>query len=63
MLKIAENEAGEEAGEMQVTLDELVREGARRMLVAALEAEVAAYVKAHLMMSHRFVLDTAGAIG
>src|SRR4051794_18875064 len=28
-------------------LDELVREGARRMLAAALEAEVAAYVDAH----------------
>lgn len=55
MLKIAENEAGEEAGEMQVTLDELVREGARRMLVAALEAEVAAYVEAH-----RDTRDAAG---
>jgi transposase-like protein len=29
-------------------LDELVREGARRMLAAALEAEVAAYVDAHV---------------
>src|SRR5512138_405137 len=28
-------------------LDELVREGARRMLAAALEGEVAAYVDAH----------------
>ena len=28
-------------------LDELVREGARRMLAAALEAEVAGYVDAH----------------
>jgi putative transposase len=28
-------------------LDEIVREGARRMLAAALEAEVAAYVEAH----------------
>src|SRR5512142_2563216 len=28
-------------------LDELVREGARRMLAAALEAEIAAYVDAH----------------
>ena len=29
-------------------LDEIVREGARRMLAAALEAEVAAYVEAHV---------------
>jgi putative transposase len=29
-------------------LDELVREGARRMLAAALEAEVAAFVDAHV---------------
>ena len=28
-------------------LDEIVREGARRMLAAALEAEVAAYIAAH----------------
>ena len=31
-----------------VMLDELVREGARQMLAAALQAEVAAYVEAHL---------------
>ena len=36
----------EAAGSPSV-LDELVREGARRMLAAALEAEVAAYVDAH----------------
>ena len=47
MVKVAEEGAGEEAGEMRRTLDELAREGARRMLVAALEAEVAAYVEAH----------------
>lgn len=29
-------------------LDEIVREGARTMLAAALEAEVAAYVEAHV---------------
>jgi putative transposase len=33
--------------ELTGDLDELVREGARRMLAAALEAEVAAYVAAH----------------
>ena len=32
---------------MRSTLDELVREGARRMLAAALEAEVEAYIQAH----------------
>jgi hypothetical protein len=31
--------------EMRVELDEIVREGARRMLAAALEAEAAAYVE------------------
>jgi putative transposase len=33
--------------ELRVDLDELVREGARRMLAAALEAEVDAYLAAH----------------
>ena len=40
--------AAQEAGGPSVSLlDELVREGARRMLAAALEAEVAAYIDAH----------------
>jgi hypothetical protein len=30
-------------------LDELVRDGARQMLAAALQAEVAAYVEAHVL--------------
>jgi len=47
MMKVAEEGVGEEAGEMRLTLDELAREGARRMLVKALEAEVSAYVDAH----------------
>ncbi len=34
-------------GEMLPTLDELAREGARRMLTTALEAEVASYLEAH----------------
>ncbi len=38
---------GEPTGSSVSMLDELVREGARRMLAAALEAEVAAYVDAH----------------
>lgn len=29
-------------------IDEIVRDGARRMLAAALEAEVAAYIAAHV---------------
>jgi putative transposase len=33
--------------ELRVDLDQLVREGARRMLAAALEAEVDAYLTAH----------------
>lgn len=34
-------------GELPLTLDELAREGARRMLAAALEAEVADYIERH----------------
>jgi hypothetical protein len=45
MLKVV---AGEAAREDQAAgLDEIVREGARRMLAAALEDEVAAYIAAH----------------
>ena len=44
MLKVIDNEL---IGEEAVSLDTLAREGARRMLVAALEAEVAAYVAHH----------------
>ena len=44
MLKIVENEAVKEEG---YTLDALAREGARRMLMSALEEEVAAYVERH----------------
>ena len=42
MLKIADPN-----GEMTLTLDEIAREGARRMLVVALEAEVEAYLERH----------------
>ena len=35
--------------ELCLDLDELVREGARRMLAAALEAEVDAYLAAHVV--------------
>ena len=48
MLKVVEGaEAGQEHGGLLRSLDELVREGARRMLVAALEEEVEAYVSCH----------------
>jgi putative transposase len=47
MLKLHMEGAGEQAGEMELTLDELAREGARRMLIAALEAEVAEYIERH----------------
>jgi len=44
MLRVLESDADENA---PTTLDEIAREGARRMLIAALEAEVAAYVDTH----------------
>ena len=44
-------------------LDELAREGARQMLAAALQAEVAAYIEAHAgeldEAGHRLVVRTA----
>ncbi len=47
MLKVVqeENESNESAGGS--LLDEIVRDGARQMLAAALQAEVAAYIDAH----------------
>lgn len=44
MLRLVETET---EGEMLLSLDELAREGARRMLITALEAEVADYLEAH----------------
>jgi transposase-like protein len=44
MLRVVADESGRD--EFVAGLDEIVREGARRMLAAALEAEVAAYVAA-----------------
>jgi hypothetical protein len=44
MLTVAEDAATRE--ELAAGLDEIVREGARRMLAAALEAEVEAYITA-----------------
>jgi len=58
MLKVVHEESGANenrgAGESSL-LDEIVRDGARQMLAAALQAEVAAYVETHL--DH---LDEAG---
>ena len=47
MVKVHDKRVGVEGAAMMSTLDELAREGARRMLVAALEAEVAAYLEEH----------------
>ncbi len=47
MLKLHTEAPEEQAGEMCLSLDELAREGARRMLAAALEAEVAEYLERH----------------
>jgi putative transposase len=46
MLSVATDAQAQD--ELRLDLDELVREGARRMLAAALEAEVDAYLAAHL---------------
>lgn len=47
MLKVHDKPILREEETMGSTLDELAREGARRMLAAALEAEVAAYIEEH----------------
>ena len=47
MLKVVGGETVEDEVDGRSLLDEIAREGARRMLVAALETEVAAYLEAH----------------
>jgi putative transposase len=47
MLKVVGTEAAQDEGDGRSLLDEIARDGARRMLVAALETEVAAYLEAH----------------
>jgi transposase-like protein len=47
MLTVAGHEAGGDEVDGRFLLDEIAREGARRMLLAALETEVAAYLEAH----------------
>lgn len=55
MLKIAHQEPEHDTSEPVMTLDELAHEGARRMLVVALEEEVDAYLE-----RHKQELDTQG---
>ena len=47
MLKVIGNESVQDGVDGRSLLDEIAREGARRMLVAALETEIAAYLEAH----------------
>jgi putative transposase len=47
MLRVAGNESARDEADGRSLLDEIAREGARRMLVVALETEVAAYLEAH----------------
>jgi len=47
MLKVVGNESAQDETDGRSLLDEIAREGARRMLVAALETEVAAYLEAY----------------
>jgi putative transposase len=58
MLSVIADEAAR--SELAMSLDELAREGARRMLAAALEAEVDAYIAAHAALvderGHRLVV-------
>jgi hypothetical protein len=47
MLKVIEKQDEREAGEEFLLLDEIAREGARRMLIEALRAEIDDYVERH----------------
>ncbi|MEA3511415.1 MAG: IS256 family transposase [Actinomycetota bacterium] len=63
MLKIVPNDADRD--DLSATLDELVAEGARRMLIAGLEAEVADYIERHQELvdeaGHRLVVRNGSA--
>jgi transposase-like protein len=48
MLRVVQDETIQEAPGGKATLDELLREGAQRMLAMALEAEVSEYLERHL---------------
>jgi hypothetical protein len=58
MLSVIADEAAQ--SELAMSLDELAREGARRMLAAALEAEVDAYIATYAALvderGHRLVV-------
>jgi hypothetical protein len=47
MLKVVEKQDAREAGEELLLLDEIAREGARRMLIEALRAEADDYIERH----------------
>jgi transposase-like protein len=47
MLKVVEKQDEREAGRELLLLDEIAREGARRMLIAALKAEADEYIERH----------------
>ena len=47
MMKVVEKRDGREAGEEVLRLDEIAREGARRILIEALKAEVDDYIERH----------------
>ncbi len=47
MLRVVGDDAAQDGVDGRSLLDEIAREGARRMLVAALETEVADYLEAH----------------
>ena len=57
MLKVvhdgSEPNATSESAASSSLLDEIVRDGARQMLAAALQAEVAAYIEAHARRGRR----------
>jgi hypothetical protein len=65
MLEVVESEATQDEVDGRSVLDEIAREGARRMLLAALEREVAAYLEAHAAErdddGHALVVATARA--
>ncbi len=67
MLRIVETGEGREGIEGAATLDELALEGARRMLAAALEEEVASYIDRHQdecdERGHRLVVRNGKAEG
>ena len=66
MLRLVEKAGGKEEAEARSSLDELAREGARRMLVEALEAEVASYLERHAeerdVDGHALVVRTGGRV-